>query len=159
MIRLLRNRTAQLSLLFTTAVVCAGAGDTSAQFSSIGHKLVCMCGCTQILLECNHVNCPVSGPMIGELKQQLASGNSETSIFNWFAAKYGPTALGSPMRGGFDNAAWIVPVTLFLLATMLTIFVVYRWKNRTQLAAPAGSVPFAGPSDDLRERIRKETEY
>jgi len=134
-----------------------GASDAATRYTGIGHKLVCSCGCTQILLECNHVGCPDSPRMIAALQTQIASGGGDTSIFNWFAAKYGPTVLAEPMRGGFDNAALIVPVALFLLATMGTIYLIQRWGRRTQLT-PVG--PMASlPSNELRERIRRETEY
>ena len=35
---------------------------------------------------------------------------------NWFAAKYGAIVLAAPIRGGFDNVAWIVPAAVFGLA-------------------------------------------
>ncbi|AFL88405.1 uncharacterized protein involved in biosynthesis of c-type cytochromes [Terriglobus roseus DSM 18391] len=147
-------------LLFTVALVTIGAGDTTDKFSSIGHKMVCVCGCGQILLECNHVGCPDSDRMIGELRNKVAGGGSDTSIFNWFVAKYGPTVLAAPIRGGFDNAAWIVPVVVFILAIVGTAFLIRRWKGRHMLAVPGGapSMPFAG-SDAVRDRIRRETEY
>ncbi len=108
--------------------------------------------------------------MIAELRTQLASGESETAVLQWFSAKYGPTVLASPIRGGFDNAAWIVPIAVFLLATAGTFVVVWLWKRRALTLAPesppCGGVldaPAAGPTTPqeaaLRERIRQETEY
>jgi cytochrome c-type biogenesis protein CcmH len=156
---LLRNRVLQMVLLFTVALVTIGAGDATAKFSSIGHKMVCVCGCGQILLECNHVGCPDSDRMIGELRNQVAGGGTDTSIFNWFVAKYGPTVLAAPIRGGFDNAAWIVPVAVFILAIIGTAFLIRRWKGRHMLAVPGGAtMPLAGNSD-VRDRIRRETEF
>jgi cytochrome c-type biogenesis protein CcmH len=156
---LLKNRALQMVLLFTIALVTIGAGDTTNKFSSIGHKMVCVCSCGQILLECNHVGCPDSDRMIGELRNQVAGGGTDTSIFNWFVAKYGPTVLAAPIRGGFDNAAWIVPVVVFLLAIVGTAFIIRRWKGRHLLAVPgAPDMTFAG-SNDVRDRIRRETEY
>jgi cytochrome c-type biogenesis protein CcmH len=158
---LVRDRRVQLALVFCVALLTIGAGDTTAKFSSIGHKMVCVCGCGQILLECNHVGCPDSDRMIGELRTQVAGGGSDTSVFNWFIAKYGPTVLAAPIRGGFDNAAWIVPVVVFLLAIVGTALLVRRWKGRHMLAAAgAPGVPYiAGYSDDVRDRIRRETEF
>ena len=31
---------------------------------ALGTQLMCMCGCGQILTQCNHINCPSSGPML-----------------------------------------------------------------------------------------------
>ena len=159
--RLLRSRLLQTVLLFTVALATIGAGDTTARFSSLGHKMVCTCSCGQILLECNHVGCPNSDGMIRELRQQVSLGGSDTSVFNFFIAKYGPTVLAAPIRGGFDNAAWIVPIVVFLLAIIGTALLIRRWKGRHMLAtAGAPSMPFAGGGDDaMRERIRRETEF
>ena len=56
------------------AVVMLGAGDSDSGFENrIGHQMMCACGCGQILLECNHVGCPDSDRMIGELREQLAA--------------------------------------------------------------------------------------
>ncbi len=95
------------------AVVMLGAGDSASRFNKIGHEMICQCGCGQVLLECNHVNCPVSPVMINELHAQLNAGGSDTMILNWFEAKYGAIVLAAPIRGGFDNVAWIVPAAVF----------------------------------------------
>jgi len=141
------------------AVVMLGA-DPGTRFEKMGHAMICTCGCGQILLECNHVGCPVSPVMIGELHAQIDSGGSNTMIFNWFAAKYGGTVLASPIRGGFDNVAWIAPMAVFLLATVGVGFLIRMWTSRRMALSAAG--PVVGPlvgGDALRERIRRETEY
>jgi len=140
-------------------IVMMGAGDPAVRFSKLGHEMICTCGCGQILLECNHVGCPVSGPMIGELQTQLAGGGTDTSIFNWFEAKYGATVLAAPIRGGFDNVAWIAPAVVFFLATIGTAVVVRVWRQRTASAPVMVAGPGNPESDALRERIRRETEY
>jgi cytochrome c-type biogenesis protein CcmH len=130
-----------------------------SRFEKVGHEMICTCGCGQVLLECNHVGCPVSPVMIGELHTQIDGGGSDTSIFNWFAAKYGATVLAAPIRGGFDNVAWIAPMAVFLLATIGTGLLVRMWSLRSR---QRGAVSSAGPvmgGDAMRERIRRETEY
>ena len=143
------------------AVVMLGAADTGSRFGRLGHEMVCVCGCGQILLECNHVGCPDSDRMIGELRAQVGSGNSDTAILNWFAAKYGPTVLAAPIRGGFDNAAWIAPMAVFLLATLGTGVLIVLWKKRTAARPVVAGFPndFSAGDEALRERIRRETEY
>jgi cytochrome c-type biogenesis protein CcmH/NrfF len=122
--------------------------------------MICTCGCGQILLECNHVGCPVSPVMINELNAQMDGGGSDTLILNWFAAKYGATVLAAPIRGGFDNVAWIAPMAAFLLATVGVGFLIRTWTVRR----PSQRVPVSAAGNDvrgdaLRERIRRETEY
>ena len=165
-------RAVQIALLCVVTVAMLGAGQS--RFNRLGHELMCSCGCSQVLLECNHVGCPDSSRMIGELHAQIDSGANDTAVLNWFVAKYGPTILTAPIRGGFDNVAWIIPAAIFLLATFGTFATVWLWKRRAlQLAgisslgegsdfpAPTGSKPDASNPQDaaLRERIRRETEY
>ena len=177
---------ALLVILMLGANVSATGDDGTERFDRVGHKLMCVCGCGQVLVECNHVGCPDSARMIGELRKQLAAHNSggtagpvnpvsgpgggtggigggssapDMTVLNWFTAKYGGMVLAAPIRGGFDNVAWIVPIALFILATIGTAFVVRLWsaRRRPALAGPAG---FPAPvDDDLRARIRRETEY
>ncbi|HZY62758.1 MAG TPA: cytochrome c-type biogenesis protein CcmH [Edaphobacter sp.] len=143
------------------AIVMLGANDVSGRFNRLGHEMICECGCGQILLECNHVGCPVSGPMIQELHQQLATGASDKGIMSWFANKYGATVLAAPLRGGFDDVAWITPYAVFILATLGTGVLVYFWKRRSGGNPPP--VSNTGVLDmeheAIRERIRRETEY
>jgi len=139
------------------AVMMLGVDDSGSRFNRIGHQMMCVCGCGQILLECNHVGCPDSDRMIGELRTQLRGDGTDTAILNWFSAKYGPTVLAAPIRGGFDNVAWITPLAAFLLATIGTGVLVVYWRRRTARQAPAGGGFVAG--DEVRERIRRETEY
>ncbi len=146
------------------AIVMLGADDSSSRFNRIGHKMICACGCAQVLLECNHVGCPDSDRMIGELRSHLADGGSDSSILNWFAGKYGATVLAAPIRGGFDNVAWIAPFAVFVLATAGTAVLVKVWKRRTDRLLLAGSGTSSGEAmggarqHELRERIRRETE-
>jgi cytochrome c-type biogenesis protein CcmH/NrfF len=137
------------------AVVMLGA-DPSARFEKLGHEMICTCGCGQILLECNHVGCPVSPVMINELHAQMDGGGSDTLVLNWFAAKYGATVLAAPIRGGFDNVAWIAPMAAFLLATLGVGFLIRSWTVRRVPVKSAA--PNMGDAA-LRERIRRETEY
>ena len=118
---------------------------------------MCVCGCNQILVECNHVGCPDSERMIGELRTQIASDGPDNLVLNWFAAKYGSTVLAAPMRGGFDNVAWITPLAVFFFATVGVAFLIRVWKLRGGVPAHAVAGP---PIDDtVRARIRQETQY
>ena len=142
------------------ALVMLGA-DSGTRFGKLGHEMMCVCGCGQILLECNHVGCPDSDRMIGELRDQLASGSGDTAVLNWFSAKYGPTVLAAPIRGGFDNAAWIAPAAVFLLAIVGTGVLISIWRKRSGARAALAGMPSSDiqQQDSLRERIRRETEY
>jgi cytochrome c-type biogenesis protein CcmH/NrfF len=156
------TRFVQMMVLCVAMITMLGAGSSDeTRFQNMGHEMMCACGCGQILLECNHVGCPDSSRMIGELHDQIATGGTDKAIFSWFAAKYGAVILASPMRGGFDDVAWITPIAIFLLATLGTAVLVRVWRARHP--APIGHPDIAGlnptQTDELRDRIRKETQY
>lgn len=154
------RRWLQSGIICLVAVLMLGAADFDSRFGRLGHEMICVCSCGQILLECNHVGCPDSDRMIGELRQQVASGLPDAGILNWFSAKYGPTVLAAPIRGGFDNAAWIMPMAVFILATIGTGILISIWRKRTGgTTAVAGMPATTVHNDALRERIRRETEY
>ena len=99
--------------------------------------------------------------MIGELRDQLAGPNgtgADSLVLNWFVGKYGATVLAAPIRGGFDNVAWAIPVAMFLIATVGTGFLVRAWSQKRGVVMAGGGASL--PVDDaLRERIRRETEF
>jgi len=157
----MRKRLLHIALVCILAIPMLGAGSPSSRFDALGHKLVCQCGCGQILLECNHVGCPVSPVMIDELKAQLATGLPDAGVLNFFINKYGPVSLAEPIRGGFDIVAWIVPFAVLFIGLAAVAFFIRRWR-RIQLlneaSAPHSQAPPAvDPS--VRDRIRKETTY
>jgi cytochrome c-type biogenesis protein CcmH/NrfF len=155
------KRLAQVVVVIAATFTMLGAGNPLYRYDKLGHNLMCTCGCGEILLECNHVGCPTSGPMIQELRSLLARDLPDKEIFHWFEAKYGATALAAPIRGGFDIVAWIMPFAVLALGLTAAIWLLRHWRDRhTQTAALAG-ITGSAPSQtsDLRERIRRETTY
>jgi len=156
--RNLKLRLAQLALIALLATLFLGA-DTDARFNKLGHQLMCMCGCNQILLECNHVGCTYSDRMRNELAAGLERGDSDSLVLQAFVQKYGNTVLAAPTTKGFNRVAWIMPFAVFVLAIFLTVWLVRLWKSR----AVAQSVPSpkldAQELDELRKKARKETEF
>jgi len=152
-----------LSILFVVALAFTmlGADDNSTtRLDKIGHKLVCQCGCGQILMECNHVGCPVSGPMINDLRAQLTAGTSEAAILQTFIAKYGPIVLAAPIRGGFDDVAWIVPYATLIFGTLGVALLIAYWHRRHIRLHPPSPVPLPDFTPDaFRDRIRHDTDY
>lgn len=149
-------RAAQLVFIAVLACTVMGASNSNARFTDLGHKIMCPCGCNELLGECNHMGCPDSTRMLGELHAQLDSGIGDRPILNWFVDKYGPTVLAAPMRGGFDNVAWIVPFAVLALAIFGVALLIRKWRVKT-VAAPSAAIN--EPFDPMREKIRKETEY
>lgn len=152
-------------LICLLGAVMLGAGEpdsSSARFGRLGHNMICQCGCGQVLLDCNHVGCPVSGPMMDELHAQLAGPNAtgaDSLILNWFVAKYGAVVLAAPIRGGFDLVAWIVPLAVFLFSVFGTAWLVKHWATRQRHAVAGMPIPTSHVADSVRDRIRRDTEY
>jgi cytochrome c-type biogenesis protein CcmH len=153
------KRLTQSGLLIVIALTMLGAGTPSTRFEQIGHKLMCTCGCAELLLECNHVGCPDSPGLIAELHTQVDSGATDNAIFQSFAAKYGPTVLAAPLRGGFDDVAWVVPFAVLGLGILAIVLLLRLWTARRARLSPAAPAPASPAADALRDRIRSETHY
>jgi cytochrome c-type biogenesis protein CcmH len=137
-----------------------GATDAGARFNNLGHRLMCTCGCAQLLGECNHVGCPESGRMRNELTAAIASGLTDQQILDGFAAKYGATVLAAPTTKGFDLVAWIAPFAVFGAALLGTFLLIRRWGGWGGKTAPAAGqeAVASDPAERERlERIRRET--
>jgi cytochrome c-type biogenesis protein CcmH len=160
-LKLKRNsrRMLQCALLCTVVVGLVGAGDPASRFTELGHQLMCICGCHQILLECNHVGCPDSDGMRNELMAALTRGDSDSLVQQSFVQKYGPTVLAAPTTTGFNRTAWIVPFVALFLGIISVGTVVRAWKNRPAPAIADGLRPARGAElEQFREQARKDTD-
>lgn len=152
------KRVVQLSLLVLALLTFLGAGDDSGRFNDLGHKLMCACGCGQILLECNHVGCTYSDRMRGELAAAIDRGDSDDLSLQSFVQKYGPTVLAAPPTTGFNRVAWVMPFAALVFGILLTVYIVRAWKSRPA-AAPSGVAPVTGPELDVfRQQARRDTD-
>lgn len=154
------KRVFALILLSLAIVLFMGAGDTPEQrFNDLGHKLMCKCGCNQVLLECNHVGCTYSDRMRNELMGGIERGDNDSMVLQWFVQKYGATVLAAPTDTGFNRVAWIMPFAVLFGGILLTGGLVRAWKHHA--AAPAVPAPTGlthEALDSLRHRVHEETE-
>jgi cytochrome c-type biogenesis protein CcmH len=155
-----RRRKAAHTLLLCLAVfTLLGAGDPASRFNEIGHQMMCICGCNQILLECNHVGCPDSDGMRNELMAAVSRGDSDSLVEQSFVQKYGPTVLAAPTTKGFDRAAYIIPFAALFFGFGLVVVVIRTWKNRPAPAIADGLRPVRGTElEQFRDQARKDTD-
>ncbi|HET7892341.1 MAG TPA: cytochrome c-type biogenesis protein CcmH [Candidatus Sulfotelmatobacter sp.] len=140
-------------------LVLIGAGDPAPRFSQLGHRMMCVCGCSQILLECNHVGCPASDSMRNELMASLARGGSDSLVEQSFVQKYGPTVLAAPATQGFGSVAYLIPLAALFFGCGLIVLVIRAWKNRPTPAIAGGLRPVGGTRlEDFRDQARRETD-
>ncbi len=142
--------------------ICFSIGATSAgsRLDFLDHRLMCACGCAQILGECNHVGCTESSQELAELRADIAAGMSDQQIFDAFVAKYGATVLAAPPAKGLDLVAWIAPFAVFLAALVGTTLLIFFWlrsDKKTQTAAAGAAIPIDPAERERLKRIRRET--
>ncbi len=149
------KRLLQVLLVAALGFGSLGAADTAVRYNDLGHQMMCVCSCAQVLIECNHVGCPDSEGMLQMLKASLASGGSDRSILEAFQAKYGPTVLAAPMLTSFNKVAWVVPPAVLAFGLIGAIVLIRRWRLAGVHKAPVRCYP---PQIATRDRIRRETE-
>ncbi len=151
------KRTGQLLLVGAIIAFSTGAGDTTGRFDKLSHQLMCACGCSQLLGECNHVGCPDSTAMRGKLMSAVQHGDPDKTILLGFQTEYGPISLAAPRFTAFNHLAWILPPFVLVLGLGLIAFTVRRWRLRPA-SIPATPQQFTQAEfDTVRERIRRET--
>ena len=153
------RRNTQAALLCLSLLLFLGAGDAGTRFNDLGHRMMCVCGCKQILLECNHVGCAYSDRMRGELLASLDRGDSDDLTLQAFVQKYGTTVIAAPTNKGFDRVAWIMPFVALALGFVALVMIVRAWKNRPVPALADGIRPVRGPElERFRDQAQKETQ-
>jgi cytochrome c-type biogenesis protein CcmH/NrfF len=155
-----RSGKAMQAVAVSTAVfLLLGAGDPAERFSEIGHQMMCVCGCNQILLECNHIGCPASDGMRNELMVSVTRGDSDSLVEQSFVQKYGPVVLAAPTTKGFDRVAYITPFAALILSLGLMVLVIRAWKNRAAPSIADNLRPIHGAKlEQFRDQARTETD-
>jgi len=143
-------RLATIIFLLLPSLAGVARGQSSDRARRVGGKLLCVCGCNQILTMCNHVGCTYSHGMLQEVYERVARNEPDDLTIQAFVQEYGATVLAEPENRGFNRAAWIMPVVLPLLGIALVWIVVRRWRERALL------VPAAGVSPEMLARARRE---
>jgi len=146
-----------LFLIVAFAVLPLLAQQQADRVKQIGGKFQCMCGCGQILTQCNHVGCTMSASMLKELGVMVNRGDSEDKISQTFVQEFGTTVYAEPPKSGFSLVAWLMPVFYFLVGAAIVVFFIKKW--RKQAPAPAAVAP-AGVhiSPEAYERARSQAD-
>jgi cytochrome c-type biogenesis protein CcmH/NrfF len=132
---------------------------------SLGTKLMCMCGCGQILTQCNHINCPSSAPMLKELDAHVVKGEADDLIVQDFVQEYGEKVLSAPPSTGFNSIAWYIPGVAFVIGLGIVVTLIRLWRQRdvARLATVSNAPPIPPTSlselhDVQLERARQQAD-
>jgi cytochrome c-type biogenesis protein CcmH len=162
-----KRRVAAFSLVIALSVFSSALLSSRLQAQQtdrakqIGGKFMCMCGCNQVLTQCNHVGCTTSASMLKELDQAVARGDSETAITSAFVQEFGTKVYAEPPKSGLSLVAWSLPSIYLLLGTAVVIFVIWRWRSRAMSAVTSVKRAPGISAQDLenaRRRVAQETE-
>ena len=154
-----RLRVARLALgvaLVASLGILPARAQQTDRAKAVSKRVMCMCGCGQVLGECNHIGCPARDPMIKDVDRKVASGISDDLIIQDFIQEFGEKVLAEPPARGFNWLAWLMPVFVVLSGFAIVRMVIVRWSHAPAgaTAAPAGSAP----SSEFLDRVRRESE-
>ncbi len=151
------KRLMRILVLPFALVLLMGADNQEARYQNIGGKIMCTCGCAQMLLKCNHVGCPNSAQMIKELRTNVNQTSNDEEVLNWFRKNWGITAVVEPSTHGFELLAWLLPIAGMGIGLLLVLLVIRSWRLRPATVA-AGDMNLAPELEAMRDRARRETE-
>ncbi len=151
------KRAARLLILPLMAVLLMGADNQEARYQKLGSKIMCTCGCAEMLLQCNHVGCPNSERMTHQLRANVQTMSNDEQVLDWFRDTWGVLAVVEPRTHGFELLAWILPAAGLGLGLLLVIVLIRNWRLRPVPIAAADR-NLDPQLEILRARARKETE-
>jgi cytochrome c-type biogenesis protein CcmH/NrfF len=151
------KRLGEILLLCCAVALLMGADSENVRYERIGGKIMCACGCAQMLLKCNHVGCQDSDQMIRQLHASVHQYTNDDDVLNYFRKTWGVTAVVEPGTHGFELLAWVLPVAASSLGLLLVLVTIRHWRLRSPQPAPS-DVQLDPHLEALRARARKETE-
>ena len=103
------TRFLQAGALAVAVCFSLGATDAGSRFNDLNHRLMCTCGCAQLLGECNHVGCPNSAGELNELHAGIDAGQKRPGDSGFLCGQIRRGGAGraySPWirRGGLDRS-------------------------------------------------------
>jgi cytochrome c-type biogenesis protein CcmH len=152
-----------LRALIAAGLLAAAGWTVAAQKAErakqIGKRMMCQCGCNQILSECNHLGCYSSSEMLKKVDEQIAASKSDQQILDAFVAEYGLKALAEPPRAGWGRVAWVMPWAAGL-GGLGIVWLTLRSMRRSVAGRPAPVAAATGGDalEQYRQRADRESE-
>ena len=144
-------------ILFLFLLLASPVRADSPTVSGISKELICQCGCTLVLANCNHDECMSRDAMTTLIEQKIAEGQSSEQIIQFFVAQYGEKVLASPPKQGFNLTAWILPFAAILGGGGIIYIALRKWVKRGKQSQ--ASVEAEKEEDEkYRRQLEKELE-
>jgi len=151
------KRLGEILLLCCAITLLMGADSENVRYERVGGKIMCACGCYQMLLKCNHVGCQDSDQMVSQLRTAVHQYPNDDDVLNFFRRTWGVTVVVEPDTHGFELWAWVLPVAGLALGLTLVLLTIRQWRLRPARAAQA-NLQLDPHLEALRNRAREETE-
>ena len=124
------------ALLLPLAGQTVSTGDAEhARLRAIGEKLKCQCGCAYTVGSCNMLNCHFREQAYADIRPDLKTGASDTSILAKMKEKYGTVVLAAPPAEGFSLVGWTMPFLAILVGLIAIRFILVRLRRPKPVVA------------------------
>jgi cytochrome c-type biogenesis protein CcmH/NrfF len=110
-----------LAVAMLVSLALAYDGDAH-RVESLAAKLLCNCGCGDVLAECSHTKCTTKGSLKHQLADATQHGQTDEQILELMGTRHGATILLTPAFRGFNTLLWIVPITLSGFGFVFVLF-------------------------------------
>lgn len=121
--------------------------------SEVASQLICTCGCSMIVSDCN---CGTADDIRTLIQRQIDQGMDRPGIMNYFASQYGEKVLAAPTKSGFNLTAWTMPFIALLIAIVMVTAVIRRWVRSGQESGTRAMPNPSPPNSADRERLKRE---
>lgn len=74
-------------------------------------------------------NCSVKKIYYDEIAEMMLNGMSKDEVIDYYVDSLGEQALQAPPQKGFNLTLWVLPFVILLLAAILIIFVLKKWRK------------------------------
>lgn len=130
----------------------AGDGVTHAEIQQVASRLICICGCgNMVLADCE---CGVAAKDKQRIRALIAEGQGPDQIVAAFVASDGEQRLAAPTKSGFNLIAWVAPFVALVLGGTFLGWVIRSWTRRKP--PPPAERPLTAEQSEYRARLDEE---
>ncbi len=132
-----------------------GTALADTQVDAISGELMCQCGCTMLVVNCD---CTTADQMRQVIQTKLGEGQSKGEILQYFVGQYGETVLAAPTKEGFNLTAWITPFVGIVAGLGLVYLILRAWMRHRRRVIEDVLPKFQVDLKAYGDRIERELE-